>query len=74
MDLGLGIFERGKYYFTAELCKTHLQTLDNFERGIPCDIANKYSRVATVRENYQENEIFFRLGKSEGILWMVREI
>ena len=31
-------------------------------------------RVATVREKYLENEIFFRSGKSRGILWVVREI
>ena len=31
-------------------------------------------RVATVRENYLENEIFSRSGKSQGILWMAREI
>ena len=31
-------------------------------------------RVATVRDKYLENEIFSRSGKSQGILWMVREI
>ena len=31
-------------------------------------------RVATVREKYLENEIFSRAGKSQGVLWMVREI
>ena len=31
-------------------------------------------RVATVREKNLENEIFFRSGKSKGILWMAREI
>ena len=31
------------------------------------------SRVATVREKYLENEIFFQLGKSRGILWMARQ-
>ena len=31
------------------------------------------SRVATVREKYLENETFSRSGKSQGILWMVRE-
>ena len=31
-------------------------------------------RVATVREKYLENEIFSKSGKSQGILWMVREI
>ena len=31
-------------------------------------------RVATVREKYLENEIFSRSGKSQGILWMAREI
>ena len=31
-------------------------------------------RVAKVREKYLENEIFSRSGKSQGILWMVREI
>ena len=31
-------------------------------------------RVATVREKYLENEFFFRSGKSQGILWMAREI
>ena len=33
-----------------------------------------YHRVATVREKYLENEIFSRSGKSQEILWMVREI
>ena len=32
------------------------------------------TRVATVREKYLENEFFSRSGKSQGILWMVREI
>ena len=32
------------------------------------------TRVATVREKYLENEIFSRSGKSQGILWMSREI
>ena len=32
------------------------------------------SRVDMVREKYLENEIFSRSGKSQGILWMVREI
>ena len=31
-------------------------------------------RVATVREKYLDNEIFSRSGKSQGILWMAREI
>ena len=31
-------------------------------------------RVATVGEKYLENEIFSRSGKSQGILWMAREI
>ena len=31
-------------------------------------------RVATVREKCLENEIFFRSGKSQGILWMAMEI
>ena len=31
-------------------------------------------RVATIREKYLENEIFLRSGKSQGILWMAREI
>ena len=33
-----------------------------------------FGRVARVREKYLENEIFSRSGKSQGILWMVREI
>ena len=32
------------------------------------------TRVATVREKYLENEIFSRSGKSQGILWMIREV
>ena len=32
------------------------------------------NRVATVREKYLENESFSRSGKSQGILWMAREI
>ena len=31
-------------------------------------------RVAMVREKYLENEIFSRSGKSQGILWIIREI
>ena len=31
-------------------------------------------RVATVREKCLENEFFSRSGKSQGILWMAREI
>ena len=31
-------------------------------------------RVTMVREKYLENEIFSRSGKSQGILWMAREI
>ena len=31
-------------------------------------------QCAMVREKYLENEIFSRSGKSQGILWMVREI
>ena len=31
-------------------------------------------RVATVREKYLENEIFSKSGKSQGSLWMAREI
>ena len=31
------------------------------------------SRVAMVRENYLENEIFSRSGKSQGILLMARK-
>ena len=37
-------------------------------------IEPKLTRVAMVRENYLENEIFSRSGKSQGILWMAREI
>ena len=37
-------------------------------------IRKKNSRVAMAREKYLENEIFSRSGKSQGILWMVREI
>ena len=32
------------------------------------------TRVVTVREKYLENEIFSRSGKSQGILWVAREI
>ena len=32
------------------------------------------TRVAMVREKYLENVIFFRSVKSQGILWMAREI
>ena len=35
---------------------------------------NNISRVATARDKYLENEIFSRSGKSQGILWMAREI
>ena len=31
-------------------------------------------RVTMVREKYLVNEIFFRSGKNQGILWMAREI
>ena len=40
----------------------------------PSILPQIYVRVATVREKYLENEIFSRSGKSQGILWMVREI
>ena len=33
-----------------------------------------FIRVATVREKYPENKFFSRSGKSQGILWMIREI
>ena len=33
-----------------------------------------FCRVATVKGKYLENEIFSRSEKSQGILWMVREI
>ena len=32
------------------------------------------NRVAMVREKYLENELFFWSGKSQGILWMAREV
>ena len=32
------------------------------------------SRIARVSEKYLENEIFSRSGKSQGILWMAREM
>ena len=45
---------------------------------IPSEVIQKgvyiTARVATVREKCLENEIFPRSGKSQGILWMVREI
>ena len=31
-------------------------------------------RVSTVKEKYLENEIFSRSEKSQGLLWMAREI
>ena len=37
-------------------------------------LAQWNSRVAMVREKYLENEIFSMSGKSQGILWMGREI
>ena len=33
-----------------------------------------FGRVVTVREKCLENENFSRSGKSQGMLWMVREI
>ena len=45
--------------------KVFLQLLSN--------CLSKY-RVDTVREKYLENEICSRSGKSQGILWMAREI
>ena len=36
--------------------------------------SRRMCRVATVREKYLENEIFSRSGKSQGILWVAREI
>ena len=43
---------------------------------VPIALASRSDRgrVAIVREKYLENEIFSRSGKSQGILWMVREI
>ena len=35
---------------------------------------NIYTTVATVREKYLENDFFYRSGKSQGSLWMAREI
>ena len=37
-------------------------------------LKGNFARVATVREKYLENEIFYRSGKSKGILLMGREI
>ena len=48
------------YPFTLDIVKMR-KFYDNF-------------RVATVREKYLENEIFSRSGKSQGILWIAREI
>ena len=45
--------------------------------GIPHFVENivvNFQRVAMVREKYLENEIFSKSGKSQGILWMAREI
>ena len=40
------------------------------------DVAARYyyTRIATVRKKYLENDNFSRSGKSQGILWMAREI
>ena len=43
--------------------------METVEVSISC-----MARVATVREKYLENEIFSGSGKSQGILWMAREI
>ena len=40
----------------------------------PCHTVLLSLRVASVREKYLENEIFSRSGKSQGILWMAKEI
>ena len=46
---------------------------DNCGKNILSPLDGGGHRVATVREKYLENEIFSRLGKSEGILWMARK-
>ena len=42
--------------------------------GQNIDVYTDRNRVATVRKKYQENEIFSRSWKSQGTLWMAREI
>ena len=37
-------------------------------------VQERLYRVAMVREKYLENEIYSRSGKSQGILWMAKEI
>ena len=54
-------------------CRCHLLYItERFEalrpRGCNSD------RVAMVREKYLKNKIFSRSGKSQGILWIAREI
>ena len=45
-----------------------------FPSKIKIGLVRFLNRVATVRETYLENEIFPWSGKSQGILWMAREI
>ena len=42
--------------------------------GVCFQSVKDMARVARVREKYLENEIFSRSGKSQGFLWMVRDI
>ena len=63
--LGSGLFVR--FFFRLKI------TLPFIRYNI-AETFNKINRIATVREKYLENEIFSRSGKSQGILWMVREI
>ena len=52
----------------------HIATEVSIYRWHHHDISGIESRFATVRGKYLENEIFSRSGKSQGILWIVREI
>ena len=49
-------------------------TLNMISKSLSSEIGGKIHRVATVREKYFENEIFSRPGKSQGTLFMAREI
>ena len=57
---------------TLRLTDSFLFQVDPLLKGFL--VQESKHRVATVREKYLEIEIFSRSGKSQGILWMAREI
>ena len=65
----LATFQSGTRMYLMKSIYEFYEQIFSFSRA-----PAKYSRVATVKEKYLENELFSRSGKSQGILWMAREI